>query len=160
MRICENQDVNLSQYLWLHLLARDHRNIFVVGDDDQSIFSFRGADIRYIRQFHDDYPDATTVRLEENFRSTAHVLAAANAIIAGDPDRLGKTLYTNAGPGLPIQILEFNSPDEEAHGIVADMLRQHAKGTPWGNMACLYRSSHFHLFASHPDSVCKAYAPC
>ncbi|MCW2240734.1 ATP-dependent helicase [Azospirillum canadense] len=138
----EYQDISLALYYWLYLLAKDHRNIFVVGDDDQSIFSFRGSDIRYIRRFRNDYSDATVVRLEENFRSTGHILTAANAIIAGDRNRLGKTLYTNAGLGLPIQILEFDSPDEEAHAIVADMRRQNARGVPWGDMACLYRSSH------------------
>jgi DNA helicase-2/ATP-dependent DNA helicase PcrA len=86
----EYQDVNRAQYTWLRLLSAGHKEIFAVGDDDQSIFGWRGADIKYIRRFTQDFPGAAQVRLEENFRSTGHILAAANGIIGRDHHRLGK----------------------------------------------------------------------
>jgi DNA helicase-2/ATP-dependent DNA helicase PcrA len=86
----EYQDVCYVQYAWLRLLAADHGEIFVVGDDDQSVYSFRGADITFIRRFEHDFPSSHQVRLEDNFRSTGHILAAANAVIAQDKKRLGK----------------------------------------------------------------------
>lgn len=139
----EYQDVNFAQYLWLNLLARDHRNLWAVGDDDQAIFSFRGADIRYIRQFLQDYPEAKVVRLEQNYRSTGLILEAANAIIGADPNRLGKTLYTTAGPGCPLQISAHDGPEDEAHAIARhiDWLQAYGVGR-WGDMAILYRASH------------------
>ena len=140
--IDEFQDVNEAQSAWIRLLAQDHRHLFVVGDDDQAIFSFRGADIRFIREFQDEYPEATTVRLEENFRSTGHILDAANAVIAGDEDRLGKTLYTRAPKGDPIQIIKADGADDEAHLIVREIARQYAQGAPWGHQAILYRNNH------------------
>lgn len=137
----EYQDVNNVQYQFLKLLARDHRQILVVGDDDQSIYRFRGADVAHIRSFSKDFPEATTIRLEENFRSTGHILEAANAVIACDPHRLGKTLYTEAEPGLPVEIVEARNGEEEADLMVREMARRNAQGVSWGDMAILYRSN-------------------
>ena len=90
----EYQNVNAAQYTWLRLLSAAHGEIFVVGDDDQSVYSWRGAEVAFIRRFARDFPGAVQVKLEENFRSTGHILAAANAVIAQDAKRLGKTLFT------------------------------------------------------------------
>jgi len=90
----EFQDVNRAQFTWLRLLAADHGEIFVVGDDDQAVYGWRGADIQHIRGFAREFPGAAQIRLEENFRSTGHILDAANAVIAQDRARLGKTLFT------------------------------------------------------------------
>ena len=137
----EYQDVNQAQYSWLRLLASPHRELFAVGDDDQSIYSWRGADIRYIRRFAHDFPNATQVRLEENFRSTGHILAGANAVIAQDRGRLGKTLYTRKPSGDPIEVVGFRNDEAEAIGIVAEIQRRHAEGASWQDMAILYRSN-------------------
>jgi DNA helicase II / ATP-dependent DNA helicase PcrA len=137
----EYQDVNQAQYSWLRLLASPHRELFAVGDDDQSIYSWRGADIRYIRRFAHDFPNATQVRLEENFRSTGHILAGANAVIAQDRGRLGKTLYTRKPSGDPIEVVRFRNAEAEAIGIVAEIQRRHAEGASWQDMAILYRSN-------------------
>ena len=135
------QDVNQAQYSWLRLLAASHGELFAVGDDDQSIYSWRGADIRYIRRFTRDFPNATQVRLEENFRSTGHILSAANAVIAQDRGRLGKTLYTRKPSGDPIEVVRFRNAEAEAIGIVAEIQRRHAEGSSWQDMAILYRSN-------------------
>ena len=138
----EYQDVCRVQYLWLRLLAGDHARIFVVGDDDQAIFGFRSADITFIRRFPHDFPGAAQLRLEENFRSTGHILAAANAVIAKDPKRLGKTLRTSKGPGDPVEVVAFRDAEDEAVGLVAEMKRRHVQeGVPWEAMALLYRSA-------------------
>jgi DNA helicase II / ATP-dependent DNA helicase PcrA len=137
----EYQDVNQAQYSWLRLLAASHGELFAVGDDDQSIYSWRGADIRYIRRFTRDFPNATQVRLEENFRSTGHILSAANAVIAQDRGRLGKTLYTRKPHGDPIEVVRFRNAEAEAIGIVAEIQRRHAEGSNWQDMAILYRSN-------------------
>ena len=137
----EYQDANLVQYTWLRLLGKDHRNIFVVGDDDQSIYGFRGADISFIRRFALDFPEARQVRLEENFRSTRHILDAANAVIAQDPNRLGKTLWTKKEAGCPIEIVPFHDPDDEAFGLAAEIERRHTEGLPPEHIAVLYRSN-------------------
>jgi DNA helicase-2/ATP-dependent DNA helicase PcrA len=137
----EYQDVNQAQYSWLRLLASPHRELFAVGDDDQSIYSWRGADIRYIRRFAHDFPNAMQVRLEENFRSTGHILAGANAVIAQDRGRLGKTLYTRKPSGDRIEVVRFRNAEAEAIGIVAEIQRRHAEGASWRDMAILYRSN-------------------
>lgn len=102
----EYQDVNRAQFLWLRLLAV-HGEIFVVGDDDQSIFGFRGADVNYIRRFAKDFPAARRFKLEENFRSDGHILDAANAVIAQDRQRIGKTLFTQKSDGDRVEVVGY-----------------------------------------------------
>ena len=138
----EYQDVCYVQYAWLRLLAADHGEIFVVGDDDQSVYSFRGADITFIRRFEHDFPTSHQVRLEDNFRSTGHILAAANAVIAQDKKRLGKTLRTTKAVGEPIEVVGFHNPEGEAAGIAAEIRRRGSDGVPWDELAVLYRSNH------------------
>jgi DNA helicase-2/ATP-dependent DNA helicase PcrA len=138
----EYQDVCYIQHAWLQLFSADHGEIFVVGDDDQSVYSFRGADIAYIRRFAHDFPNAKQVRLEENFRSTAHILSAANAVIAQDKKRLGKTLRPTKPIGRPIEIVGFHNPESEAAGIVAEIKRRGTSGVAWDEIAILYRSNH------------------
>lgn len=105
-------------------------------------FGFRSADITFIRRFPHDFPGAGQLRLEENFRSTGHILSAANAVIARDPKRLGKTLRTSKGPGEPVEVVAFHDAEDEAVGLVAEMKRRHAQeGVPWEAMALLYRST-------------------
>src|SRR5213593_1376734 len=95
----EYQDTNQAQYLWLRLLARERKNICCVGDDDQSIYSWRGAEIANILRFDKDFPGAKMIRLEQNYRSTPHILAAASGLIAQNEGRLGKTLWTDVAEG-------------------------------------------------------------
>jgi DNA helicase II / ATP-dependent DNA helicase PcrA len=137
----EYQDVNFAQYSWLKALAADHRRLFVVGDDDQAIYSWRGSDITYIRRFTRDFPDALQIRLEENFRSTGHILAAANAVIARDGKRLGKTLFTRQELGAPVEIVSFRDAASEAAGIAIEIELRHGEGTGWDEIAILYRSN-------------------
>ena len=137
----EYQDVNQAQYMWLRLFGNEHGEVFAVGDDDQAIFGFRSANLTYIRRFAQDFPGAAQVRLEENFRSTGHILAAANAVISHDPHRLGKTLFTKAPPGDKVEVLAFNSAEDEARGIAAEMIRRHGQGAAWADMAILYRGN-------------------
>jgi DNA helicase-2/ATP-dependent DNA helicase PcrA len=141
IRADEYQDVNFAQYCWVKALAADHGRIFVVGDDDQAIYSWRGSDIAYIRRFAQDFPAAVQVRLEENFRSTGHILSAANAVIAQDKRRLGKTLFTKKDQGAPIEVLGFRDAQAESLGLVTEMTQRHAEGTPWDEMAILYRNN-------------------
>ena len=137
----EYQDVNQAQYIWLILLGKRHGEIFVVGDDDQAVYSWRGSDIRYIRLFAQDFPGARQVRLEENFRSTGHILATANALIARDCSRLGKTLYTRKAEGDRIEVIGFRNAEAEALGIAAEIQRRHGEGRQWRDFAILYRSN-------------------
>ncbi|MEO5509929.1 MAG: UvrD-helicase domain-containing protein, partial [Longimicrobiales bacterium] len=106
----EYQDTNRAQYVWLHLLASAHGNLMVVGDDDQSIYGWRGADIKNILDFEKDFPDTSIVRLEQNYRSTGRILDAANAVISQNKMRKGKTLRTDAGPG--DRLIEVEAVDE------------------------------------------------
>lgn len=137
----EYQDVCFAQYMWLRLLAADHGQLFVVGDDDQGIYGFRGGDIGYLRRFQRDFPGATQVRLEENFRSTGHILAAANAVIARDHERLGKTLFTRKPAGDPVEVVGFRDGAAEAHGVIAEIETRHREGLGWEDMAILYRNN-------------------
>ncbi len=137
----EYQDVNQAQYSWIRLLCAEHREIFAVGDDDQAVYSWRGANPQYIRRFTRDFPRAARIRLEENFRSTGYILNAANAVIAQNSGRLGKTLFTRKPTGDPIEIVTFRHADVEATGIVAEMQRWHGEGIGWDERAILYRSN-------------------
>ena len=136
----EYQDTNGIQYLLLQLLAKDHRRIFVVGDDDQSIYGFRNADIKYIRQFQQDYPEAIIVKLEQNYRSTQHILSAAIGIVEQDPSRLGKNLYSNSGNGETLKFLEFPNSEYESE-FIADTVRSEMKkwGCSYKEVAVLFR---------------------
>ena len=137
----EYQDVCFAQYRWLRLLAADHKQLFVVGDDDQSIYSWRGADLAFIRRFAMDFPGATQIKLEENFRSTSHILAAANAVISYDRLRIGKTLFTRKESGDPVEVIKFRDAEAEAQGIAAEIQRRLADGLQCGDIAILYRSN-------------------
>ena len=136
----EYQDVNRAQYLWLLLLAT-HGEIFVVGDDDQSIFGFRGSDVSYIRRFTQDFPAAKRFKLEENFRSDGHILDAANAVIAKDRQRIGKTLFTQKADGDRIEVVGYRDAEAEAHGIADEIQRRQAEGADLDDFAILYRGN-------------------
>jgi len=113
----EYQDTNIAQYLWLRLLASYHKNICCVGDDDQSIYSWRGAEVGNILRFEKDYPDAKVIRLECNYRSTPHILAAASKVIANNQGRLGKTLWTPVKDGEKIRLKSVWDEGEEARFV-------------------------------------------
>lgn len=124
----EYQDTNASQYLWLRLLAQSRKNICCVGDDDQSIYSWRGAEVANILRFEKDFPGATVIRLEQNYRSTPQILAAASALIAQNSDRLGKTLWTDLDAGDKVRIVGVWDGPEEARRIGEELeTLQHRK---------------------------------
>ena len=143
----EYQDTNVAQYLWLRLLASGHRNICCVGDDDQSIYGWRGAEVGNILRFEKDFPGAHVVRLEQNYRSTAHILAAASGVIAGNKGRLGKELWTEAEGGEKVRLIGHWDGEEEARWI-GEEIESMQRGTrgmrPIGldSMAILVRASH------------------
>ena len=138
----EYQDTNHAQFRLLDLLARTHGNLMVVGDDDQSIYGWRGADIRNILQFESVFPHSRVVRLERNYRSTGHVLHAANAAISHNVARKAKTLRTRRPDGEPLSILHTANETDEARCIAdeAESLRR-AHGWPYGSFAVLYRTN-------------------
>jgi len=136
----EYQDSNVAQYLWLRLLAQLHRNICVVGDDDQSIYSWRGAEIGNILRFESDFPGARTVRLERNYRSTPHILAAASGLIAHNQGRLGKTLWTDVDAGEKVRVTGVWDGEEEAHVVCDEIEALHAKGHALNETAVLVRA--------------------
>ncbi len=113
----EYQDTNVAQYLWLRLLAASHKNICCVGDDDQSIYGWRGAEVGNILRFENDFPGAKVVRLEQNYRSTPHILAAASGVIDANKGRLGKTLYTDLTEGEKVRLIGHWDGEEEARWI-------------------------------------------
>ncbi len=117
----EYQDTNVAQYLWLRLLAQGQRNICCVGDDDQSIYGWRGAEVGNILRYEQDFPGAKVVRLERNYRSTPHILGAASALIAHNESRLGKTLWTDSTEGEKVQVRGFWDGEEEARAIAEDV---------------------------------------
>jgi DNA helicase-2/ATP-dependent DNA helicase PcrA len=137
----EFQDTNAIQYAWLRLLAGPRDNLFVVGDDDQSIYGWRGARVENIRDFQRDFPGTRLVRLEQNYRSTGNILAGANAVIANNPSRLGKELWTEDGAGDPVRVYAaFNEVDEAR--FVAGRLQEYvAGGGRRAEAAILYRTS-------------------
>ncbi|MDZ4394487.1 ATP-dependent helicase [Cypionkella sp.] len=143
----EYQDTNVAQYLWLRLLAQGHRNICCVGDDDQSIYGWRGAEVGNILRFEKDFPGAKVVRLEQNYRSTAHILAAASGIIAANADRLGKTLWTAGEQGQKVRLIGHWDGEEEARWIgeeieAAQRGRRGVEAVSLNGMAILVRASH------------------
>ncbi|ARW18487.1 ATP-dependent helicase [Komagataeibacter europaeus] len=137
----EFQDVNRAQYLWLTLLSRTSGELFCVGDDSQSIYSWRGAKVGFLRNFPREFPAVKTFKLEENFRSTSNILDASNAVISFDPSRIEKTLFTRRGEGLPIEVLGFSYATEEAAAIVREIGRRAATGVAWHDMAIIYRQN-------------------
>ncbi len=124
----EYQDTNVAQYLWLRLLAAGQRNICVVGDDDQSIYGWRGAEVENILRFEKDFPGARVIRLEQNYRSTSHILAAASGVIAANGQRLGKTLWTDLPGGEKVRLIGHWDGEEEARWI-GEEIEAYARGT-------------------------------
>ena len=135
----EYQDTNHAQYRLLQLLVSDHRNIAVVGDDAQSVYGFRGADIRNILDFKDDFPDATVVKLEQNYRSTQTVLDAANAIISNNRDQMPKTLWTDLGDGDSIVLRTLDDEHSEARYVAGEIERLVDEGLSRAEIAVFYR---------------------
>jgi DNA helicase-2/ATP-dependent DNA helicase PcrA len=141
MLVDEYQDTNVAQYLWLRLLAQAHRNLCCVGDDDQSIYGWRGAEVDNILRFEHDFPGATVIRLERNYRSTAHILSAASGLIAKNQSRLGKTLRTEDEPGEKVSITGAWDSEEEARLIGEEIEALHSKQHSLAEMAILVRIS-------------------
>jgi DNA helicase-2/ATP-dependent DNA helicase PcrA len=137
----EFQDTNTIQYAWLRLLAGDSGHLFIVGDDDQSIYGWRGAKIENIQKFHQDYDTATSISLEQNYRSTGHILAAANAVIANNDERLGKELWTEDDDGDLIQQYHAYNERDEASYLVEQIKIRTEKGGKRADNAVLYRSN-------------------
>ena len=137
----EFQDTNTLQYAWLRLLAGDRIPVFAVGDDDQSIYGWRGAKIEHIQQFTHDFPSAEIVRLEQNYRSTGNILSAANALIANNQGRLGKNLWTAGSDGDPIQLFTARDEYEEARYVAQRVQDWVAQGNQRSEVAVLYRSN-------------------
>lgn len=139
--IDEYQDTNHAQYVFAALLTAQHRNLCVVGDDDQSIYRWRGADIRNVLEFEQDYPDAKVIRLERNYRSTKTILKAANGLIAHNRQRKGKTLWTDAEAGDPVVYYLADDEREEAEFVAGEVLGGHrGRGLPFRSFAVLYRT--------------------
>jgi len=137
----EFQDTNSIQYAWLRLIAGPGGHPFVVGDDDQSIYRWRGARVENLQQFRRDFANAKLHRLEQNYRSTGTILAAANGLIAHNSGRLGKTLWTNGEPGLPIQLYAAFNERDEAEFVARRIADFVARGHRRSDMAVLYRSN-------------------
>jgi len=136
----EYQDTNVAQYLWLRLLAQGHRNICCVGDDDQSIYGWRGAEVGNILKFEQDFPGARIVRLERNYRSTAHILAAASGLIARNEGRLGKTLWTEGNEGEKIAVRGLWDGEEEARFVGDEIEALQRRGVSLREIAVLVRA--------------------
>jgi DNA helicase-2/ATP-dependent DNA helicase PcrA len=136
----EYQDTNVAQYLWLRLLAQGRRNLCCVGDDDQSIYSWRGAEIGNILRFEKDFPGATIARLEQNYRSTSHILGAAGGMIAQNRGRLGKTLWTEASDGDKVVVRAVWDAEEEARWVGDEIEALQRKRHPLSEIAILVRA--------------------
>ncbi|WP_411817435.1 DUF3553 domain-containing protein [Hyphococcus sp. DH-69] len=141
MLVDEYQDTNVAQYLWLRLLAQKHKNICCVGDDDQSIYGWRGAEVENILRFEKDFPGAAVIRLERNYRSTPAILGAASGLIASNKERLGKTLWTSSDEGEKVRVRGVWDGEEEARLIGDDIESEQAKGRSLSDMAVLVRAS-------------------
>ncbi|WP_422357936.1 ATP-dependent helicase [Qipengyuania flava] len=138
----EYQDTNQVQYLWLRLLAQARKNICVVGDDDQSIYSWRGAEVANILKFEKDFPGAAVVKLEQNYRSTPQILAAASGLIGANSERLGKTLWTELPAGEKIRVIGVWDAPEEARRVGEDIERLESEGAPLDQVAILVRAQY------------------
>ena len=136
----EYQDTNSGQYEWLKLLAEPRRNLCCVGDDDQSIYSWRGAEVANILRFEQDFPGAAIIRLEQNYRSTSHILAAADGLIANNAGRLGKSLWTEAGDGEKVRVIGIWDGPEEARRIGGECESMEARGRSLDDIAILVRA--------------------
>ncbi|MBA3898295.1 MAG: UvrD-helicase domain-containing protein, partial [Sphingomonadaceae bacterium] len=136
----EYQDTNSSQYLWLRLLAQARKNICCVGDDDQSIYSWRGAQVENILRFEKDFPGAKVIRLEQNYRSTPHILAAASGLIANNAGRLGKTLFTDATEGGKVKVIGVWDGPEEARRVGEEIEGWQRRGHSLDEVAILVRA--------------------
>jgi len=138
----EFQDTNAAQYRLVKLLAARHTNLCVVGDDDQAIYGWRGADVRHMLSFQQDFPDATLIKLEQNYRSTQVILDAANGVIAENARRLGKTLFTATPGGEPVTLLTAADERDEAEWLAGELARRAAEAdVPYEGMAILYRTN-------------------
>ena len=136
----EYQDTNVSQYLWLQLLAQQHKNICCVGDDDQSIFSWRGAEVGNILRFEKDFPGAVVIRLEQNYRSTGHILGAAGGVIAQNKNRLGKTLWTAAEMGEHVRVRSLWGGEDEARWVAEEIETLQRRKVDLSDVAILVRA--------------------
>ncbi len=137
----EYQDTNHAQYLITQLLAAGHKNIMVAGDDDQSIYSWRGADLRNILEFEKDYPHASVVKLEQNYRSVANILDAANAVIANNRNRKAKKLFTDSGAGDKIGVYTATDERDEGRWIAGEIEKLKSAGSSYNDMAVFYRTN-------------------
>ena len=140
MLVDEYQDTNVAQYLWLRLLAQKNKNICCVGDDDQSIYGWRGAEVGNILKFEKDFPGAAVIRLEQNYRSTPHILAAAGGLIAKNEGRLGKTLWTEANEGEKVRVRGVWDGEEEARTVGEEVEALQRAGNSLAEMAVLVRA--------------------
>ena len=138
----EYQDTNQAQYLWLRLLAQARKNICVVGDDDQSIYSWRGAEVANILKFEKDFPGAAVIKLEQNYRSTPQILAAASGLIDANSERLGKTLWTELPAGEKVRVIGVWDAPEEARRVGEEIERLEAEGAPLDEVAILVRAQY------------------
>ncbi len=137
----EYQDTNHAQYRWLQLLSKEHRNLMVVGDPDQSVYQFRGADIRNILEFEEEFVDGHVIKLEQNYRSTQTVLDAANAVIANNRGRMPKRLWTDLGQGDPIKVRELEDEHAEARFVTGEIQRLVDEGISRSEIAVFYRTN-------------------
>jgi DNA helicase-2/ATP-dependent DNA helicase PcrA len=137
----EYQDTNHAQYRLLQLLAQQHRNVFAVGDPDQSIYAFRGADIRNVLEFEHDFPNSTTIALEQNYRSTQHILDAANGVIRHNRERKEKNLWSELGDGEPVRAIEVEDEHAEARYVAAEIAMLVEEGFNGNEIAVFYRTN-------------------
>lgn len=155
--IDEFQDIDGKQYELGHILSRGFENLFVVGDPDQTIYTWRGADVRYILDFAQKYPNAQTILLNENYRSTPQILTLANGLIAHNKQRLERNLYTHLADGSKPRYFHAREQGEEASFIAKDMLLRHEQGASWEDMAVLYRAHY--ISRSLEDALVRAKIP-
>lgn len=139
--IDEYQDTNHIQFLLVKLLASKYRNLCVVGDDDQSIYKFRGANIYNILNFEEEYPDAKVIKLEQNYRSTGNILKAANSVISNNEGRKDKALWTDKESGEEVSFSLYDNEYQEAEGVVSEIVKCHREGLAYHNFAILYRTN-------------------